>query len=74
MHGKRHRRAPAIAYYASSRTPTEAEHAWDHIPKGSEIIRDKPWPFLSAAAAIGVLTGWLFKGEWLGRRKTGFRS
>lgn len=69
----RHRRPPVSAY-ASSRAATEAEHAWDHIPKGFEIIHDKPWPFLSVAAGIGVLTGWLFKAEWLGRRKASFRS
>jgi membrane protein len=46
-----------------------AEREWSHIPKGSEMIQKKPWPFLSAAVGIGVLTGWLFKGEWLVRHK-----
>ena len=66
-------RAPDTAY-ATSRSVRQAAHAWEHLPKGSEVIHDKPWPFLSAAIGIGVLTGWLFKGEWLGRRKAGFRS
>ena len=51
-----------------------AAQAWEHIPKGSEVIHDKPWPFLSVAVGIGLLTGWLFKGEWLGRRKAGGRA
>jgi len=46
-----------------------AKREWSHIPKGSETIQKKPWPFLSAAVGIGVLTGWLFKGEWLVRHK-----
>jgi len=67
----RRRPRPAPVAYAAARSRAETEHAWDHIPKGSEIIHDKPWPFLSVAVGIGVLTGWLFKGEWLGRRKAG---
>src|SRR5207302_11056611 len=67
---RRPRPAPVMPY-ATARSCAETEQAWDHIPKGSEIIHDKPWPFLSAAVGIGVLTGWLFKGEWLGRRKAG---
>ena len=51
----------------------QAEQAWSHIPKGAEIIHDKPWPFLSAAVGLGLLTGFLFKGEWLGRKKAGAR-
>jgi membrane protein len=45
------------------------EQAWKHIPKGSEVIHDKPWPFLSAAVGLGLLTGFIFKGEWLHRKK-----
>jgi membrane protein len=47
----------------------EAAHAWEHIPKGSDVIQKKPWPFLSAAIGLGMVTGWLFKEEWLGHRK-----
>jgi membrane protein len=46
---------------------TPADNAWKHLPNGAEIIQRKPWPFLSAAVALGLLTGWVFKGEW--RRK-----
>ena len=43
---------------------TPADTAWEHVPNGTEIIQRKPWPFLSAAMGIGLLTGWIFKGEW----------
>ena len=66
VHSVRH--APAMASAPLGPSP-EVERAWQHIPKGSEIIHDKPWRFLSVAVGIGVLTGWFFKGEWLGRRK-----
>jgi membrane protein len=67
--------ARALATHRASATvpaeqpDPEALHAWEHIPKGSEVIQKKPWPFLSAAVGLGMLTGWLFKGEWLGHRK-----
>lgn len=61
---------PAPAYSMAMAPSREAAQAWEHIPKGSEVIHDKPWPFLSAAVALGLATGWLFKGEWLGRKKT----
>jgi len=47
-----------------------ANREWKHVPKGAEVIQRKPWPFLSAAVGIGLLTGWVFKGEWLVRHKT----
>jgi len=53
--------APEVVAYA--------QREWSHMPKGAEVIQRKPWPFLSAAVGIGLLTGWVFKGEWLVRHK-----
>ena len=65
--GLPHHRASASV--PAEQADPEALHAWDHIPKGSEVIQKKPWPFLSVAIGLGMLTGWLFKGEWVGHRK-----
>jgi membrane protein len=53
----------------TAQTTAQQEQAWKHIPKGSEVIQKKPWPFVSAAVGLGVLTGFVFKGEWLHRKK-----
>lgn len=59
----------SAAPLASAEAVAKGEKAWQHIPKGSEVIQRKPWPFLSAAVGLGVLTGFVFKGEWLVRKK-----
>ncbi len=63
----------ASGAHAYSAAALNNQQAWKHVPKASEVIQEKPWPFLSAAVGLGVLTGWLFKGEWRGRHKADSR-
>jgi membrane protein len=62
--------APARYQEPAPEVVAFANREWEHLPKGAEIIQRKPWPFLSAAVGIGLLSGWIFKGEWLMRHKT----
>jgi len=68
-------RHSASAHLSPHAPDPKALQAWEHIPKGSEVIQKKPWPFLSTAAGLGVLTGFLFKAKWIARRKqTSFQN
>jgi len=40
-----------------------AERSWKTIPKATEIIRRKPWPYLGLALGFGVATGWVVRRD-----------
>lgn len=44
------------------------------VPKPSEIIHDKPWPYLGIALGLGFSTGWVFKQRISDRHQSTLRK
>jgi membrane protein len=45
-----------------------AEQDWKSIREGSAVVRERPWPYITLALSVGVVTGWLMKRDFAEHR------